>query len=605
MDYSTNKIGKMEAGAAKDSAGKTAPRKKKIRRTERKRRYDDREVGCLPELGSGTEEEGVHLEPEILESDAALTDTAPEPAVEFKRKRTVLGKKAKAIRATRKQLAATAAELAKLKEIMAAREFLPEDQPGGGLRRNPMDKGLNQLTEAEKDINRRALLAKCSMEFRRHDLTKVQSIPNPFSGGQGQDIDDFLVRFEVRANNCGWSEQDKVMGLAYHLDKGAALAYQRMVANGDLADASFHDAVACLRAKYPQASPSGDQLITIFRSLRQRKGESVTEFAERFQSALSRTERFQGQMSAVAVITRFRASLRDSLRAQLRQVKLEALGPYPLSGMIAEAAHMEIQLLQEGNISEDDSDEPPVPKRKRNVRDDDLDELDPRPQTAKRVVRALVAPEEPWGIPVTPTPAREPAQTTNPFREEIGLVLRQVKAVVETTQAVATRMQETQAREVEDRARQSRGGPPPDNPDRRAANSECFKCGRTGHWAVDCRSARPERDNRQRYDRRDGPPRDNNPQRNDNRHAPYRPPPRYGGQQDQGYRDQRRGQDDRDRRREPPQDRPRERPPAEQIHHRQLTEEERQALRRSAEIIQEALQAGAAPAQVQNPARPN
>ena len=391
----------------KKRAESTTTKSKKIRRPERKHRTDDRGTEIAPGFGRTIEEEGVPLDSELLESDLGLTDGPPVPVTEPKRKRSVPGKKVKARREARELLAANAIELARLRDIIAARDEIPEDQPRGGLRRAQADQGHSQLSEAEKDVNRRGLLAKCSSEFRRHDLTKVMSIPNPFSGSQGQDIDDFLIRFEVRANNCGWSEQDKVMGLAYHLDKGAALAYQRMIANGELADANFNDAVAFLRAKYPQASPSGDQLVAIFRSLRQRKGESVTEFAERFQSALQRTERFQGQMSAAAVITRFRASLRNSLRAQLRQVKLETLGLHPLNGMIAEAAHMEIQLLQEGNLSEDDSDEAPVPKRKRNVREDELDELDPRPQTAKRVVRAIAAPEEPWLTPLPSPPARE------------------------------------------------------------------------------------------------------------------------------------------------------------------------------------------------------
>ena len=582
----------------------TKSSKKKIDRSERELALSDREVEELPGFGSGTEEEGVPLGQDFLESDPAPTDAPTRP----KKKRAVPGNRAKAARAirdARKQLAVTAAEVERLKEIIASREIVTEVQPGGGFRKVANDQGHSQLSETEKDANRRALLAKCSTEFRRHDLTKVQSVPNPFSGGQGQDLDDFLVRFEVRANNCGWSEQDKVLGLAYHLDKGAALAYQRMMSNGELADANFNDAVAFLRAKYPQASPSGDQLVTIFRNLRQKKGESVTEFAERFQSALTRTERFQGLMSATAVISRFRASLRNSLRAQLRQVKLEALGPHPLNGMIAEAAHMEIQLLQEGNVSDDDSDELPVPKRKRVIREDELDDLDPRPQTAKRVVRALEATEEPWRSPAPTPPQKEQVQPARPAQDEISQVLRQVKAIVETTQAVATRMQETQAREAEDRARQARQEPPAENRERRSTTTTCFKCGKQGHWAAECRSTRPDRDGQGRYDRRDGPPRDQQPQRNDNRYAPYRPPPRQGGYRDQGQRDHRRAPDDRDHRREPRRDQPRDRPAEEPRQQRQLTDEERRVLTRSAEILQGALRYGAAPAPVQNPVHPN
>ena len=573
---------------------------------KRAKRIADRSVEDVPGFGERTLEEGVFPTPEVLDLGGVATDASPELSPVPRRKRVIPGSKARAaekVRQAKAQLAENAAELARLKELIAIKEL---EQLGGVGRRIPYDRGGSQLTEAEKDANRRALLAKCSDEFRRHDLTKIQSVPNPFSGSQGQDLDDFLVRFEVKANNCGWSEQDKVLGLAYHLDKGAALAYQRMIANGDLVDVSFNDAVAYLRAKYPQASPSGDQLVTIFRNLRQKRGESVAEFAERFQSALARTERFQGPMSAAAVITRFRASLRDSLRAQLRQVKLEALGARPLNGMIAEATHMETQLIQEGAVSDGDSDDVvAIPRRKRATREDELEELDPRPQTAKRVVRALAAPEEPWRLPQSTSPPGGPSPISRPAHDEMGHVLRQVKAIVETTQAVATRMQETQAREASERARQARGGPPVDMRDRRQTTTTCFKCGRQGHWAADCRNTRPDRDGQGRYERPRDPPRDQQPFRGENRYVPYRPPQRQEGYRDQGRRDYRRAPDERDHRRDPPRDHPRERQAAEPRQQRQLTDEERRVLTRSAEIIQGTLQAAMGPAQVQNPVRPN
>jgi hypothetical protein len=589
----------------------TKPRAEKFSKPEnsgRKRRptdpEPDQEVAELPGFGGAIEEEGVSPEQPELREASATTDV-PAAETQVKTKRTIPGFKARAvleIRSARRELAAAAAEVARLKDALAVRESEPSVQPEGGSRRSADERGVGQLTEAEKDFNRRALLAKCSEEFRRHDLTKVQSIQNPFSGSQGQDLDDFLVRFEVRANNCGWTEQDKVLGLAYHLDKGAALAYQRMIANGELADANFNDAVTYLRAKYPQASPSGDQLVTMFRNLRQRRGESVAEFAERFQSALARTERFQGPMSAAAVITRFRASLRDALRAQLRQVKLETLGAQPLNAMIAEATHMETQLLQEGSLSDEEEDEVPLVKRKRTVRDDELDDMDPRPQTAKRVVRALGAPEEPWRTGPATAQRTEPVPQ-HPAQEEIGHMLRQVKAIVETTQAVATRMQETQSREVEERARQARAAQGGNHP-RRDPASVCFKCGRQGHWASECRNPRFDRDGQGRYDRREqqrGP----EPYRGASRQEFYRPPPRYDGNRYQGHRDQRRPTYDRDHRREQPRDQPRDRHAAEPRQPRAIADEDRRALQRSAELLQGALQAAMAPAPTQNSQRPN
>jgi hypothetical protein len=191
--------------------------------SRRKRRLTDpepdKEFVGLPGFGGTIEEEGVPpVRPECLESSVA-TDVPPAET-RIKGKRTIPGLKARAvleIRSARRELAAAAAEVARLKDALSVKEREPSIQSGGGSRRATDERGVGQLTEAEKDFNRRALLAKCSDEFRRHDLTKVQPIQKPFSGSQGQDLDDFLVRFEVRANNCGWSEQDKVLGLVEYV----------------------------------------------------------------------------------------------------------------------------------------------------------------------------------------------------------------------------------------------------------------------------------------------------------------------------------------------------------------------------------------------------
>lgn len=554
-----------------------------------------------------TPSNGVILEYSSGEDPAGATGrSAKRPKALPSRKQLLV-----AMKDAKRQLARATAEVSRLKSVAVARE-LP--RPGGGGSSVGSQEGSARLcsagtrSEAEKDANRRALLAKCSEEFRRHDLTKVQAIANPFSGGPGQDLDEFLLRFEVRANNCGWTDQDKVLGLAYHLDKGAALAYQRMIANGELADAAFADAVSYLRQKYPQASPSGDQLVSIFRSLKQRKGESVTEFAERFQMALTRTERFQGPMSATAVITRFRASLRESIRAQLRQVKLESLGHQPLDAMIAEATHMEAQLLQEGMLSDAEEEEAPYGgKRRRLGRDDDNDDLDPRPQTAKRVVRAI-AEDRDVHAKAVPMVDRE---APRPVFDEMGNVLRQVKAIVDTTQAVAVRMQETQAREAEERAQQRAVAPvfqasmfPVQGPPQR---QQCFRCGLAGHWASECRAPRPEREVQDRYNRPGIPPRGPPVHRGGQRYGhqqPRQPPPRYQPYRNQGYGDNRRP-DGRGHPPEQPAGPQRDRNGQDQRPQRILTDEDRRALARSAEILQGALNVAMAPAAAREPERPN
>ena len=106
----------------KNCKGPTSTKIKKIRRPERKRRPDDRGTEIPPGFGRTIEEEGVPLDSELLESDLGLTDGAPVPVTEPKRKRSVPGKKVKARREARELLAANAIELARLRDIIAARE---------------------------------------------------------------------------------------------------------------------------------------------------------------------------------------------------------------------------------------------------------------------------------------------------------------------------------------------------------------------------------------------------------------------------------------------------------------------------------------------------
>jgi hypothetical protein len=405
-------------------------------------------------------------------------------------------------------------EEALLGELKAARDQLqavtdallknqaPEQPPSStvavsSLNRVPLfsaQPGTSSLSDHQKDANRRALLARCSEEFKRCDPLKQQPFPNPFTGSAVQDLDEFLIRFEVRANNCNWTEHDKVMGLAFYLDKGAALAYQRMIANGELATATFSDAVAKLRRLFPQAALTDEQAMGTFMAMRQRRNESVTDYSERFQTTLARAERYQGTLSPVAIFNRFCTSLRKELRDALRFLKAEAMDQHPLQGAIAEAMRIEARLIQEDATEGDEDSQDEARSRSLKRRYNDIDnESESRPQVAKRVVRAITKDDEmPQQQPTLVSPSEKP--------EEGLVVLRQVKTLLDTTHAIATRMQETQHRDAEERYRGDYRPPPyhPRSPPPLRPPMTCFSCGRVGHKAVDCLLRKPLRPNSNR-----------------------------------------------------------------------------------------------------------
>ena len=563
------------------------PRPRKIPATD-----GEEEVELIPELDLPFREEGVPGESESTGS--GQTDDGSAARRRARRREAVLVKEQlmDELRAARERFDAVTEELTRIKRSTAtdpatvptplnpgnAANVSMFENPGGPQARGRVS--TSQPTDTEKDANRRALLARCSEEFRRRDPLKQPPIPHPFTGAAGQDLDEFLLRFEVRANNCNWTEADKVMGLAYHLDKSAALAYQRMIANGDLANASFGDAVTKLRTMFPQAAMADEQAVAVFMAMRQRSSESVTEYSERFQTTLARAERYQGSLTPTAVFNRFCSSLRRELRDAMRTTKVEDMGDHPLQGAIAMAMRIEARILQEDGQESDDSGDlgtkARTGKRKRPTTEEPGDQHDYWPQTAKRTVRAVAA-EEPK--------AQEPSSGADK-PEENTLVLRQVKALLDTTQAIATRMQETQSRDAMDKVRgfttnafpsayHSQGNefppfrprsPPPLKP----APVTCYNCGKQGHRAFECTARRLQRPYGNRQFQPKQPPRDRQGHDGPGRFQPRQFPAH--GQQPQR-------QD-----REGPQ---REGVP-DQRRDRQLSEDDRQALARTAALLRAA-----------------
>ena len=342
--------------------------------------------------------------------------------------------------------------------------------------------------DAQRDANRRHLMDKCSDDFRRRDPMKLQPFPHPFVGAPSQDLDEFFLRFEVRANIGNWTDQDKVMGLSYCLDKGAALAYQRLISNGELSGATYADAMLKLRAMFPHSSVSKTQAIANFASIKQRKEESIVEYAERFQTAMLRAG-YRDEGDDVP-FNRFCESVRKELRDRLLTMTMETAAPHPLRSAIAEAMRLESRLNWGSGGGRDDSsdsegDNTKSRKRKRvfQIEEGEPDVEDRRPQTAKRVVRAIANPTDYTGSGV----AAQQSEARPEQQAETTAVLRQVKALLDTTTAIATRMRETQARETQDlRPRQPRHEDMMDGPRPMDVTMRCYNCSQMGHRSANC-----------------------------------------------------------------------------------------------------------------------
>ena len=183
------------------------------------------------------------------------------------------------------------------------------------------------------------------------------------------------------------------------------------------------------------------------------------------------------------------------------------MGSHPLQGAITEAMRLEARIIQEDDASDEEQHDQPKRGTKRRYIDVDVDDdvLDSRPQTAKRVVRAISQAD---------TPLQVPATAPSSSSDDNVSVLRQVKALLDTTNAIATRMQETQYRNAEEAYHRDIGshGQPPFRPGPRSPPPlrppmTCYNCGRRGDKAAECFSRRPlsQGPNRQ-GDRRDSYP---------------------------------------------------------------------------------------------------
>ncbi len=334
------------------------------------------------------------------------------------------------------------------------------------------------LSQGDMDANREALFDKCSENFKRHYHSRQQPFSAPFSGAKSQSLDEFLGRFNLWANRFRWTEQDKVFGLQMALDGSAAKTYDRLVANGSLLDTGLDGATQKLRAAFPASSLSQTQAIAKFSQLFQGMEETVTDYSERFRDAMEQTTISEDSALAIAL---WCESVREDIRPHLMRFipDDDAPGPHPLSQAIAEAARVERNTKRTASASS----EWPGEKRRRVSF---VEDVDSEPATGRRTaVRAI-------GVAPLPAEIGPEVSTVNSFdflSAALEPTLRQMRALCDTRQAVATRMQETQMRAA--------AVPPPpaflptnqllpQMPVFQEQGPRCFQCNQMGHRRHNC-----------------------------------------------------------------------------------------------------------------------
>ncbi len=332
------------------------------------------------------------------------------------------------------------------------------------------------LSQGDMDANRETLFEKCSDNFKRHYHTRQQPFSAPFTGAKSQSLDEFLGRFNLWANRFRWTEQDKVFGLQMALDGSAAKTYDRLVANGSLLDLGLDGATQKLRAAFPASSLSQTQAIARFSQLFQGGEETVTDYSERFRDAMEQTTITEDSALALAL---WCESVREDIRPHLMRFipDDDAPGPHPLSQAIAEAARVERNTKRATSTTS----EWPGEKRRRVS----FEDTDGEPATGRRTaVRAL-------GIAPLPAEIGPEANAVNSFdflSAALEPTLRQMRALCETQQVVAARMQESHMRAA--------APPPPvfiptnqllpQMPVSQEQGPRCFQCNQMGHRRHNC-----------------------------------------------------------------------------------------------------------------------
>ncbi len=276
-----------------------------------------------------------------------------------------------------------------------------------------------QTTKEQKDTNRRLQLEKCSTEFQRRYHLRTQAFSNPFTGAHNQNLEEFVQRFELWANRGGWTESDKVYGMLNCLDGSAAQAYDRLMSEGELLTVDLNGAIQKLRVVFPTASLTPSQAIVQFSLMRQKKHETIAEYAERFRGAMSQA--YVTEDSELAV-ERWCESVKKIIRPHLLRYTGAGLS---LGAVISEAARMEARLRFEDSDSDSDNGIQFKKKRKRTVEGDVSEPI--------VTVRAV---------------GNETVESGSPDAQRLFASLMEpaickIQALHDMTQAIAARMQET------------------------------------------------------------------------------------------------------------------------------------------------------------------
>jgi hypothetical protein len=139
----------------------------------------------------------------------------------------------------------------------------------------------------EQEIDQRQrnldeLRRRCSEAVRRADPLRQTPFSDPFEGAPMQNFDDFIERFEQRADLASWTEADRIVRVRECLSGPARRVYTQWLENGSILRMTLADIFAGLRAAFPGSTLDASQALTVFASIKQKSGESVQAYALRF-----------------------------------------------------------------------------------------------------------------------------------------------------------------------------------------------------------------------------------------------------------------------------------------------------------------------------------